>query len=193
MTLASRRPPDLAEVLRVHRDEIIVAWAKKVKDIPGSQYQVYPLDEITRWASQGLEAIIETIDTGSDQAPDKYLNEIAIARLHAGSPIYEVTEGLLLSKEAILPIISSSSDDPTIAFEWVAQLDACLRIVIGRFEHQFKTLINHPGNVPDVQDLPLTDRLYFYQRVPLWGASPGRGKSWTGWGCFALPHTVPRR
>jgi signal transduction histidine kinase len=87
--------------------------------------------------------IIETLDTDSVKAFEEHINEIAFDRLRAGFPIYEVTTGLLLSKEAILPfILSSKSAGSTEAIDTITQLDACLRKIIARVEQLYSEKIH---------------------------------------------------
>lgn len=134
----------LAELLRNHREEIVAAWAKKVMDIPNTHYQQFPLGEVTNLTSRGLETIIETFETNSDRPIEKYINEISLVRLQAGFPIYEVTNGLLLSKEVILPFIwSFYPAGPTETIDAVIQLDVCLRKIISRFEELFSGKMYH--------------------------------------------------
>lgn len=129
---------ELAALLRRHQDKIITDWARKLSSFLGSHYQEYTLEENINWASQGLEVIIENINTGSDQKLETYITEIASARVQAGYPIYEVTEGFLLSKEAILPNISSSyRDDMPRFLDAVSQIDTNLRQMIVKFERMY--------------------------------------------------------
>lgn len=138
MTQAARKSQNLAALLRNHRDEIVTTWTEKVIDISDSLNRRYPLEETTNWVSRSLEAIIDIMAIGSNRALDPYLNDIANARLQAGFPIHEVTEGLLLSKEAILPILGDYfSDEPDKAFEEMIRLDTCLRQLIKCFEKVF--------------------------------------------------------
>jgi signal transduction histidine kinase len=134
MTSDFRKMPELAVWLQDHKDEIVTPWARKVHLIPASHYQQYPLEEVTQWTAQGLTAIIESFTLGSNQVLDKYLNGTAFTRLQEGFPIYEVTEGLLLAREAILPVILGFyPTDSQKAIEALNQLDICLRYMVGYF------------------------------------------------------------
>jgi len=130
--------PDLDALLHDHKDGIVAGWADRLLNLSDSHYQRNSLDEITNWASRSIDALIDIHKAGSEHATEADLYEIATARQEAGFPIYDVTEGLLLSKEAILPIIRSSYPDDSIkALELVAQLDDCLRQLVVRFEQLF--------------------------------------------------------
>jgi signal transduction histidine kinase len=134
MTSDLRKMPKLVALLQGHENEIAAAWAKKVHSISSSQYQQYSPEEATQWTAQGLTAIIESFRLGSLQVLEEYLNGIAYTRLQEGFPIYEVTEGLLLAKEAILPVILGFYPaDSQKAIEALNQLDICLRYMVGYF------------------------------------------------------------
>ena len=134
MTSDLRKMPELVALLQSHENEIAAAWAKKVHSIPSSQYQQYPLEEVTQWTAQGLTAIIESFRLGSLQVLEEYLNRIAYTRLQEGFPIYEVTEGLLLAKEVVSPLILAfCPTDPQKETEALTQLDICLRYMVRYF------------------------------------------------------------
>ena len=134
MTSDLRKMSELAVLLKSHEDEIAAAWAKEVHSIPSFHYQQYPLEKVTQWTTQGLTVIIESFTLGSSQVLEKYLNGTAFTRLQEGFPIYEVTEGLLLAREAILPVILGFyQTDSQKAIEALNQLDICLRYMVGYF------------------------------------------------------------
>jgi signal transduction histidine kinase len=136
--------PELAALIQDHEDEIVGAWARKVRSIPSSLYQQYPLEEVMQWTAQGLTAIIKSFDLGSIRILEEYLNGIAYTRLLEGFPIYEVTEGLLLAKEVILPIILGFyPTDSQKATEAINQLDICLRYMVGYFENIFSESLHN--------------------------------------------------
>ncbi|MGD9093306.1 MAG: GAF domain-containing sensor histidine kinase [Anaerolineales bacterium] len=135
---------EFVELLRTKQGEIAYRWAKKAKALPSSRYQHFSQEEVISWASRGLQAIIATLETDSDQVIEEYISNITFTRLQAGFPIFDVTEGLLLSKEVILPIVQSSfPGDSFEALEAITQLDTCLRRMIHRFEQLFSEIMHH--------------------------------------------------
>ena len=135
---------DLAELLHSHREQIRDAWVKKVLAEPDTYYQRVSREEVSAWAANGVAVIIEILETNSNQVIEKYIEEIAFSRLEIGFPIYEVTNGLLLAKEVILPIVWSSRSAGSIDFiDSVVQLDACLRKIINEFEKLFSQKVHH--------------------------------------------------
>jgi signal transduction histidine kinase len=136
--------PELAILLQVHKDEIVTAWAERVHSIPASHYQQYSLEEVTNWTAQGLTAIIESFNLGSTKILEKYLNGTAYTRLQEGFPIYEVTEGLLLAREVILPVILDFyPNDSSKVIEALNQLDICLRYMVGYFGNIFSESLHN--------------------------------------------------
>ena len=128
----------LSELLRNNHDDIARIWAKKVQILFRTHYKQYHLEDITTWAANTLAAIIENLETDTNQATKKYSDELTSDRLQAGFLIYEITEGLLLSKEVVLPLIHSSypPGSPNIE-EAITTFDKCLRLLISQFEKQY--------------------------------------------------------
>jgi signal transduction histidine kinase len=133
-----RKMPGLVALLRSHKVEIITQWAKQAHKIPDSHYQQFPLDEVTHWASLGLDAIIQSFASGSTSGLEEYLEDITFSRIEEGFQIYEVTEALLLAKEAIYTVLwRSFHRDSADTMNMIAQVDACLRYMIRYFGYLF--------------------------------------------------------
>jgi len=133
-----RKMPELAALLQSHHDEIVTEWATQVCQIEDSPYQQHSLIEVSKWASQGLDGVIKLFTSGSNQILEEYLKEIAFSCLEEGFQIYEVTEALLLIKEAILPVIwRSFPTDSLDVKKSIAQINVCLRYMINYFCHLF--------------------------------------------------------
>jgi len=133
-----RKTPELANLLQIHKDEIVLDWANRTHKIPDSQYQQYALTEVNQWASQGLDAVIKSFASGSTQDLEEYLKEIAISRLDEGFHIYEVTEAFLLAIEAIMPVLwrSHPTDSPNL-LNSIIQINVCMRFMINYFGYLF--------------------------------------------------------
>ncbi len=133
-----RKTPKLARLLQSHQVEIVANWANQVHKIHKSHYQNYSLEEVTGWVSQKLNVIIKSISSGSNLVLKAYLKEIAFSRLADGFSIYEVTEGILLAKEAVFPIILRLyPTDSTDVLDAITQVNLCLRYMINYFEYLF--------------------------------------------------------
>jgi len=130
----AERVPNLATLLDRHREEIVAVWAELVHRLPDSQYRERPLEELRASTMRGLGAIIEALTTGSYASLDEYLTGVSLTRLQMGFDIAEVTEALLLCKDATLPLIwRTCPPGSATAQESISRLDACLRWMVGRF------------------------------------------------------------
>ena len=117
-----------------HREEIATTWAELVHRLPDSQYRERPLEELCASTMRGLGAIIEALTTGSYAALEDYLTSVSLIRLQMGFNIAEVTEALLLCKDAALPLIwRTCPPGAAAAQESINRLDTCLRWIVGRF------------------------------------------------------------
>jgi signal transduction histidine kinase len=125
---------NLVTLLERHQDEIVTAWAEKVHDLPDSRYRQILLSDLKASASRGVTAFIEALKSGSPQALDAYLTEVALVRLDAGFDISEVLDAILLLCEAVLPIVMHAySHKPTQAEPAVSLLDKYIRYMATRF------------------------------------------------------------
>jgi signal transduction histidine kinase len=125
---------ELAALLEDHADDIARAWAGKVHNLPDSRYRQVLLTDLKASASRGVTAYIEALKSGSPQALDAYLTEIALVRLDAGFDISEVLDAILLLCEAVLPVVMHAySHKPTQAEPAVSLLDKYLRYMATRF------------------------------------------------------------
>ncbi|MBC8449200.1 MAG: GAF domain-containing protein, partial [Chloroflexi bacterium] len=130
----TERDPNLIALLDRYRGEIATAWAEMVHRLPDSHYREQPLEELRASTMRGLWAIIEALSSGSYADLEAYLTDVSLTRLQMGFDINEVIEALLLSKDAALPIIwQAFLPGSATAREAIAQLDGCLRRMIGRF------------------------------------------------------------
>jgi PAS domain S-box-containing protein len=133
-----RNHSELANLLERHEEEIAEIWAQEIHQLSGTLYAQRPLEELYASALRGIAAIVEWLATGSQQAVETYLAGVCRIRLQLGFDASEVIQALLLLKEAVLPLIR----DHHLAgsgecWHLVAELDACLRAVVGRFGHLY--------------------------------------------------------
>ncbi len=125
----------LVTLLNRRREEIAGAWAEMVQRLPDSHYREQSLEELRASTMRALGAIIEALTTGSYAALESYLTDVSLNRLRMGFDIAEVIEALLLCRDAVLPVIWEAHHPGSR--ESIAQLDACLRHMIGRFGHLY--------------------------------------------------------
>jgi PAS domain S-box-containing protein len=142
MTRQAPRLPHLAALLSRQQDEIASTWAEMAYNLPDTQYAEHPLAEIRACLSQGVAAAVETLATGSYEATEVHLEDISRTRSQMDFEISEVTEALLLLKEASLPIIQRAypAGSPKID-EAIAALETYLRFAVGRLGHLYAEAI----------------------------------------------------
>jgi PAS domain S-box-containing protein len=138
MTKQQQEEPNLAALLRRHQQELAIAWTEKVRSLPGTRYAERSASEIRSWLSPGVAAAVETLSTGSYEATELFLRDLLLTCLQMGYDISEVTEGLLIFKEAALPAIQQTclAGDAAVG-KTAAALDTYLRFVVGRFGHLY--------------------------------------------------------
>ncbi len=138
MSRQAPKAPHLAALLRRHQDDIANAWAQMARNLVGSRYAEHPFAEIHTCLSRGVAAAAKTLSTGSYEATEAHLEDISCMRSQMGFDISEVTEALLLLREAAQPVVqqawkigSSESHDAMTA------LETYLRSTVGRFGHLY--------------------------------------------------------
>jgi signal transduction histidine kinase len=137
---AQRLPiaPDLAAFLTRERAALARAWADLVCQIPQGRYHDTAPEQVQMWMAHRIDAISGALASGSFEALDARLAQVALIQLQQQYMIAEVLEGLLLGKEAILPFIWDYADgDAALVRDWSAWLDACLRHIIWRIGAEF--------------------------------------------------------
>ena len=138
MTRQAPKLPHLAALLYQHQDDIATTWAEMAHNLPGTRYAEHSVAEIRSWLSRGVAAAAETLSTGSYETTEAHLGEISRTRLQMGFDISEVTEGLLLLKDAALPIIQQACRSGSEEIhEAIAALESYLRFAVGRFGHLY--------------------------------------------------------
>ena len=142
--------PELGSFLEKHKLEIITDWVNRIEQIEDSHYQKYTRDELTNWISQELEGMIHTFNSGSCHVLEDYLTQVVISRLEEGFTIYEVTESLLLSKEAIFPVLLQTlPNNSPLILPAITQLNVCIRCMIRYFGSLFSEA-NHQQLVDEI-------------------------------------------
>jgi PAS domain S-box-containing protein len=128
--------------LRHHLEEIAIAWAEKVRNLPGTRYAEHSVSEIRSWLSPGVAAAVEALSNGSYEGTEAHLRDVSLTCMQMGFDISEVTEGLLIFKEAALPVIQQAYLAGSAEIdEAMTALDTYLRFVVGHFGHLYTKVI----------------------------------------------------
>lgn len=138
----THRPEELAALLVRRRKAIQSSWSALLLELPDSHYQGRSAEELAAWTGQGIEAIIESLNTGSSQPVEAHAGRVSMVRARLGFGIQEVVQGLLLLKEAALgEIVEAYPDDPDRIREATLALDQGLRTMIASFADHFAGLM----------------------------------------------------
>jgi PAS domain S-box-containing protein len=138
MTRQPQKSPHLLALLADHEDEIATIWSEVVHNLPGTRYAEHSVAEIRSWLSRAITAAIEALSCGSYEGTEAYLRDMSLTRLEMEFDISEVTEGLLLFKEAVLRVARQAPwTDLAQLDEIAAAVDTYLRFVVCRFGHLY--------------------------------------------------------
>jgi signal transduction histidine kinase len=129
---------ELAALLKQHHEEIALAWAEAIHQLPDSHYREYPLQELRTSTLRGIEAVVETLTTDSHTALEAYVTHTYVNRVHLGFDISEVIHALMLCRNAILHVLwrihpAGSSTAQALA----AQMDIVLRWAISHLSELY--------------------------------------------------------
>jgi PAS domain S-box-containing protein len=128
----------LATLLRHHQEEIAVAWAEKMHELPGTRYAEHSVSEMRAWLLPVVAAAIETLSTGSYEATEVCLREVWLACVQMGFDVSEVIEGLLTLREAARSVVQQACLAGSAKIDRaMTALDTYLRFVVGRFGHLY--------------------------------------------------------
>ena len=164
MTRQAPKMPHLAALLSRYQDDIVGTWAEMAHNLPGTRYAERSLSDICSCLSRGVAAAVETLSTGSYEATEAHLEDMARIRARMDFDISEVTETLLLLKEAARPVIqqawragSAENDEATIA------LETYLRFTVGRFGHLYADAIQKELKESEERFRALADFTYDWE------------------------------
>ncbi|MGD2206536.1 MAG: GAF domain-containing protein, partial [Anaerolineae bacterium] len=125
---------DLTALLTQRQGEMVTAWAEMARKVPDSRYHELPADDLKAKARDILQTIIEDLATGFSPDSESHLTQVSLSRLRTEFDTGEIIEFILLAKEAILPFIFQAFPASTPqASKAIAQLDASLRCLVGRY------------------------------------------------------------
>lgn len=130
--------PSLVEILKDHQDDIVAIWGVMLHELPNSHYNQVSMDTLTRQLRNDLKNITNYLDTGHNEILDAFLSSLSQERFNMGFRLQDVMQGILIAKEAILPIIWKAY--PPGSYEKhdaIATLDGILRRMVGRFSELY--------------------------------------------------------
>ena len=91
MTRRASKAPYLAALLSRYQDDVATTWAEMAQNLPGSRYADQSIVEVRACLSRAVTAAIEPLSTGSYEAMEARLEDIALARTQMDFHISENT------------------------------------------------------------------------------------------------------
>lgn len=129
---------DLSDLLTQYREEIVEAWVRLKQQLPASHYPQQSPEDLRVSTTLELNATIEALTTNAYTALEATLIRVCHLYQQQDFCLSEATESWLLCKEAtLLTIRRVYPPDSTAIWTNIAQLDGCLRWVVGRFSQLY--------------------------------------------------------
>jgi signal transduction histidine kinase len=126
--------PELAALIDRLRIEIAALWTDRIITRAGTHYGERARDEVFRWARDGLQALRDSLATGSSDSFQRYIETIGRSRLQLGFEMQEVVQAWLLIKDILTPIIIEEMlEDRNTLWTAISCLDSNLRLGTARF------------------------------------------------------------
>ena len=133
----------LLKILIEQKQQIVNDWVDLIFQLPGSNYQSLLRENVRRSCLQGIEALIQLQECGSETGIDQYVHQISLKRLEQGFNIREVIQALLLLHRAVLLAANQCLEgDPNKVSQVCLDLDDSLRIMVSQFGSLYSTAIN---------------------------------------------------
>jgi len=129
--------PRLSEVLLENRGRLQSEIALALQGVPGSRYSVQHEDVLQGWAFDGVEAMASALRTGTSQPLEDHATHVARQRLELGFQLHHVVQGIVLHRDATLPVVIGAAQDPLQAIEWMNAVNTCGRLILARFSEAF--------------------------------------------------------
>jgi PAS domain S-box-containing protein len=164
MTRRAPKVPHLAAQLSRHQDDIATTWAEMAQNLPDTRYAEHSLTEIRSCLSRGVAAAVKTLSTGSYEATEDHLEEISRTRSQMNFDISEMTEMLLLLKEAALPVVQQAYRAGSVERqEAITALETYLRFAAGRFGHLYAETMENKLKESEERFRALADFTYDWE------------------------------
>lgn len=135
---------DLTGAITKRKKEIALTWIESVRSLPDSPYKTLTWQELNDAAGRGLDSIVEFLSNNSMATLENYLKEVSRERLRMDFSCGQITHGLLMFKDAIVPsiwpVFASNPDELLVV---IIRIDECLREIVSRFSELYTIEANH--------------------------------------------------
>jgi signal transduction histidine kinase len=130
--------PELAQRLARNRGLIEQKWVRALREKPASRYAELPSRDLVTWTGRGLDAVIESLSSGSPTPVERHADHVSEVRQRLGFSIGEVVSGILCLEPAVLHCLSPEwKGDPSLAIGEMSALSACVRAMVAHFAETF--------------------------------------------------------
>ena len=155
---------DLAALIEQQREVLLDAWLDRIRSLPESHYRDRPADQVRSWLANGIDAVLSSLVTGSEEPLQAHANAIGASRHELGFRIDEVVDAILQLKEVVFAeVIEQWHDRPGRCAESCRVLDGTLRSLVAFFtevfarsmraqEHQISALAERQRLARDLHD-----------------------------------------
>ncbi len=134
----------LASILEQHQDQIAAAWAAAILCNAPARPGDHWAEMLLPSTQGGLQALIDTLNSGTYQALEEYLATLSAASLNSGFACGDTVQFMLMGKDACLAAIRQT-EPPGSERAWalVSELDACLRWMTRYFVNVYNAETTH--------------------------------------------------
>jgi signal transduction histidine kinase len=155
---------DLAALIGQQREVLLDAWLERILAHPTSHYRDRPADEVRSWLANGIDTVLSSLYTGSEQPLQAHAAAVGSSRQQLGFRIDEVVDALLQLKEVLFAqVVEQWHHTPNRCAEACRVLDGTLRSLVACFtevfarsmreqEHQISVLAERQRLARDLHD-----------------------------------------
>ncbi|MEN6409441.1 MAG: GAF domain-containing protein, partial [Anaerolineaceae bacterium] len=138
--MSSKNSPSLLDILKEHQDDIITIWCIMLHEQSNTYYSEISQETLSQWLRSNLNAIIQYLENEQQEELDAFLSTLSQERFKMGFSLPDMMQGILIAKEAALPILWKAYPPGSRAKQdAIANLDGILRHMVGRFSEFYNT------------------------------------------------------
>jgi signal transduction histidine kinase len=138
--MSSPISPSLIDILKERQDDIVTIWCVMLREQSNTHYSEITHETLYQWLHSNLNAIIHYLENGQQEGLDAFLSTLSQERFKMGFSLPDMMQGILIAKEAALPILWEAYPPGSRAKQdAIANLDGILRHMVGRFSEFYNT------------------------------------------------------
>lgn len=101
------KDPELAQILKKHKDAIVRKWARDMKKSL-DDYVARPYEELVQTTSEHLDAYIRALETGDESAHRSFLGRLAKMRSDMDFHLSQTLRAMMVGREAVTLALEES-------------------------------------------------------------------------------------